>query len=244
MVSIVLFQNPITRIILVYVIQGIMLIFFSSLAYQIVRRRRQRLNLIFSGFFISMIIAFILNMIYFVINVEYEEIVIFLHFLSWFFVTFGLIFILIVNMIILESTIIFSVKRQNRYILLFGLLHFFGMLIILLVSNGVSINPQGYPVWKLQFFIYMASIVTVFEIIPIIYTMWKIYISFETKELKRRWLYYLIGSLGLIICNLYSIMISHLLNIAEFRDFIMILGVSVLLWVSLMYYGIGAKLKK
>ncbi|MFX1302668.1 MAG: hypothetical protein ACFE9X_04835 [Promethearchaeota archaeon] len=191
-----------------------------------------------------MIIAFILNMIYFVINVEYEEIVIFLHFLSWFFVTFGLIFILIVNMIILESTIIFSVKRQNRYILLFGLLHFFGMLIILLVSNGVSINPQGYPVWKLQFFIYMASIVTVFEIIPIIYTMWKIYISFETKELKRRWLYYLIGSLGLIICNLYSIMISHLLNIAEFRDFIMILGVSVLLWVSLMYYGIGAKLKK
>lgn len=221
-----------------------MLIFFSSLAYQIVRRRRQRLNLIFSGFFISMIIAFILNMIYFVINVEYEEIVIFLHFLSWFFVTFGLIFILIVNMIILESTIIFSVKRQNRYILLFGLLHFFGMLIILLVSNGVSINPQGYPVWKLQFFIYMASIVTVFEIIPIIYTMWKIYISFETKELKRRWLYYLIGSLGLIICNLYSIMISHLLNIAEFRDFIMILGVSVLLWVSLMYYGIGAKLKK
>ena len=233
------------------------MIFFSILTYQIVKRRKQRLNLIFSGFFISQSIGFIFNMSYAVISPDYEEVIIFLHFLSVFFVYFGLIFILIVNLIILESTIIFSIKRQNTYIFLYGILLFFGPLILVLLPDtldilGVDITPAGRPGWKPIFFTYMTSIITGFAIIPIIITSFKIYFSFQTKELKRKWFYYLIGSLGLIIFNLYPVYILNLLThlipdynfLALLRSILSILGISVIIWVSLMYYGIGFNLKK
>lgn len=235
-----------------------MVIFFSPLVYQILKRKRQRINLIFSGFFISMIISFIFNMIYGVINPEYGEIVIFLHFLSMFFVCFGLIFILIVNLIILESTIIFSVKRQNRYIFLYGFLIFFGMLILILIPDpsnilGVIITESGRPGWRQIFFVYVISVITGFAIIPIIITSFKIYFSFETKVLKRKWFYYLTGSLGLIIFVFYPILILNLLTgiiipennfLITLRTIVSIIGISVIIWVLMMYYGIGFKLKK
>ena len=134
-----------------YVVFGIIVIYFSILANRIIRRKRQRLNLIFSGFFISTIIGLILNMIYAgirVVTTEIDDIVVFLHFLSVFFVRFGLIFIVIVNMIILESSIIFSIKRQIRFIILYGILLFFGMLILIYPFKRVSIHNSGYAQWK------------------------------------------------------------------------------------------------
>jgi len=191
-------------------------------------------------------------MIYAIINTDY--IVIILHFLSVFFVNFGLIFIVVVNMIILESTIVFSVKRQNRYILFYGIILFIGMLILIIYPfEGVTMHSSGYLKWNPYFFIYLFSTVNCLAIIPIFYTSFKIYSKFETKELKRKWFYYLIGSLGLVIFNLYPVDILNLLTyIMEenqgfldiLRSLISVLGISVILWVSLMYYGIGSKLKK
>ncbi len=229
--------------------------YFAALSYQILKRRRQRINLIFCGFFISMIIGFIFNMSYAVISPEYEEIIIFLHFLSWFFVYFGTVFILIVHMIILESTIIYSIKRQNKYILLYGLLLFIGMLIQILIPSpliGIELTHSGRPGWTLIFFIYVILITSGFSIIPIIITSFKIYHRFETDVLKKKWSYYLIGSLGLISFNLYPIQILNLLTgivpenevLDIIRLIFVISGVSVIIWVSLMYYGIGSKLKE
>ncbi|MHA2392548.1 MAG: hypothetical protein ACXAEX_11450, partial [Promethearchaeota archaeon] len=209
------------------------------------------LNLIFSGFYISQIIGLTFNMIYVVIpDVEIVKI---LHFLSVFFVAFSLIFLVVVNLIILESTIIYSVKRQNRYILLYGIILFFGLLILILIpldllsfDDTIPIVDR-YPKWHPIFLTYYVSVYTCCAIIPIFYTSFKIYYSFETKELKRKWRYYLYGSLGLVIFNLYPISISNLLNWAGFeehRSIVSILGITVVLWVSMMYYGIGSKLKK
>ncbi len=196
-------------------------------------------------------------MIYAVISPEYKEIVIFLHFLSMFFVCFGLIFILIVNLIILESTVIFSVKRQNTYIFIYGIILFFGMLILIIVPDpleiiGVELTPTGRPGWKPIFFIYVISVITGFAIIPIVFTSFKIYYSFETKVLKKKWFYYLIGSLGLIVFVFYPVLILNLLTgiipyyifLDIIRNTVSILGISVIIWVLMMYYGIGSKLKK
>ncbi|MFX1390346.1 MAG: hypothetical protein ACFE9Z_09810 [Promethearchaeota archaeon] len=238
--------------------QGILVIFFAVLAYQILKRRRQRINLIFSGFFLCIIVGFIFNMCYAAISPVYADVIIFLHFLSIFFVYFGLIFILIVNLIILESTVIFSIKRQNRFIVLFGVILFFGMLILILIPDpldiiGVDITASGRPGWKPLFFAYMISVISGFAIIPIIYTSFKIYFRFETKALKRKWLFYLVGSLGLILCNLYPVHILNLLThilpeenlyLISLRSILSILSISVIVWALFMYYGIGAKLKK
>lgn len=250
MKKITLLDVDIVRIILVYVIQGVVVIYFSILAYQIIKRKRQRLNLIFSAFFTCVIIGNILNMIYAVLPLHLEELIEILHFLTLFFVFFAIIFIPIVNMIILESTLIYSVKRQNRHIMFYGLLLFFGMLILILLQDvfdwqvGLKIDPSGYPRWSLVFFLYVISITSSFAIIPIIYTNWRIYKSFQTKELKKKWLYYFIGSLG-VFSIAYSIMIANLLGntIPWFRLIISIFGISIIIWVHLMYYGIGSKLK-
>lgn len=241
-----------------YVVFGIIVIYFSILANRIIRRKRQRLNLIFSGFFISTIIGLILNMIYAGIRAattEIDDIVVFLHFLSVFCVRFGLIFIVVVNMIILESSIIFSIKRQNRFIILYGILLFFGMLILIYPFEMVSIQYEtGYAQWKLPFFLYVVFMETGFAIIPIFYTSFKIYSSFITVELKKKWFYYLMGSLGLAIFNLYPVDLLNLLTwifrnkneevLLISRSIVTVIGVSVILWVSLMYYGIGSKLKQ
>lgn len=249
-------QILIDRIIVIYIINPILVIFFAVLAYQILKRRKQRLNLIFSGFFFCMIIGFSFNMSYATINhIYYADLIKILHLLSWFFVFFGTVFILIVHMIILESTLIYSINRQNRYILLYGFLLLTGMLIQVLIGSplvGINLTGEGRPGWTLIFFIYVILITSGFSIIPIIITSFKIYHRFETKALKRKWFYYLIGSLGLIIFNLYPIQILNLLTgIMPYAGFLETLrvvvaasGVSVVLWVSLMYYGIGYKLKE
>ena len=229
------------------------MIYFSLIAIQLLRRRRQRLNLIFSGFFISIIIGNLLNMIYAPIPLRHETIIIILHFLTVFFLFFGIIFIIIVNMIILESTLVFSVKRQNMYILLYGCILFLGMLILALIGiifdehenplYGVVIDDNRYPKWGPIFFVYVICITSGFAIIPIISTNWKIYHSFETKALKKKWLFYLIGSLGIFSIG-YTISIANLLGDMLFRDIISIFVISIVIWGSLMYYGIGSKLKR
>jgi hypothetical protein len=243
-----LFQIDLDRIIVIYVTQGFLAIFFAVLTYQILKRRRKRLNLIFSSFFISIAIGAIFNMIYAPIPIQLELVIKVLYFCSIFFIFFGPVFILIVNFIILESTIIFSVKRQNRYIFLYSFLIFFGMLILMLIPDpdmiiGVEIESDGRPKWSLGFFIYTISILTIFTVIPIIRTSLKIYSNLETKALRKKWFYYFIGSLG-VFSWAYLLFITNLIANDILRIILSYYGISVILWVLLMYYGIGFKLKQ
>ena len=247
---ITLFIINLDRILVIYLTQGILVIFFSLLAYRILKRKRQRLNLIFSLFFICTIIGTIFNMIYAPLDpIQHEPIIKILNFFANFFVFFAPIFMVIVNFIILESTLIFSVKRQNRYIFFYGFLIFSGMLILILIPDplnilGVAITDEGRPEWGIVFFIYMVSMLTGFTFIPIFRTSLKIYNSLETKELNKKWVYYFIGTLGVFSWG-YFIFITNYFGhyFAILRSISSIYGISIIIWVCLMYYGIGFKLK-
>jgi hypothetical protein len=230
-----------------------MIIYFLSITYQILKRRRQRLNLIFAGFFICAIIGSALNITYFLMTDEL--IILILNFLTNFFFLFSAIFILTVNRIILESTIIFSVKRQDMYILFYGVLLFLGMLVLVLLGQifdpiwpikpilGLTVNPDTRaPVWGLIFLVYVILFSAISVVIPFIRTSLKIFKSFETRSLKKKWLYYFIGSLG-VFSIFYLIIIGNMLDNINFKNIISIYALTMLLWVSLMYYGIGFKLK-
>ena len=216
------------------------MIYFTLITLQILRRKRQRLNIIFSFFFITIIIANILNMVY--ATMTNETIILILNFFTNFFLCFGPIFILVVNMLILESTIIFSVKRQNRYILYYGLLLLLGMAIFYIFGE-VSVTSEFRPKFSPIFLIFILIITAALVVIPIISTSLKIFFSFEMKALKRKWIFYVIGFLGSISIA-YLVFINNYLDNDGFRLLVAIYSISVILWGYLMYYGIGFKLKK
>ncbi|MFX1258812.1 MAG: hypothetical protein ACFFAN_13205 [Promethearchaeota archaeon] len=248
--KITLYQIGLDRIVVIYVTQGIIVIFFSLLAYRILKRKKQRLNVIFSLFFICVIMGLIFNMIYAPLDpIQHEPIIKILNFFANFFIFFAPIFMVIVNFIILESTLIFSVKRQNRYIFLYGFLIFFGMLILILIPDplnilGVKITAEGRPEWGIVFFIYMVSIITGLTLIPIVRTSLKIYNNLKTNALKKKWVYYFIGSLGVFSWG-YLIFLTNFMG--HFFDILRLIssiyGISIVIWVYFMYYGIGFKLK-
>jgi hypothetical protein len=106
---------------------------------------------------------------------------------------------------------------------------------------GVKITVGGTPHWGPIFFVCMVSIVTVLTVIPVIRTSLKIYYHLETKVLKRKWLYYLIGSLG-SFSLWYMVITSNLLVNVAFTLITGVYGISVILWGALMYYGISSLL--
>ena len=237
---------------MIYVFLGILAVYFSIIAYKVLKRKKQRLNIITSGFYISVSIGFVLNMVYAAMTDRITILI--LNFLTNYFIFFGAVFLLIVNMIILESTLIYSVKRQNRYIFFYGILLFAGMLILVLLGEifdapnvpflGVKIIG-GVPKWGPIFFVYIISITTIFTFIPINYTNFKIYSRFETKALKRKWFYYLLGFLGITVI-FYLLCLYNFLDpeiYANVRSIISILASSLIIWGYMMYYGIGIKLK-
>lgn len=160
-----------------------------------------------------------------------------------FFICFGAIFVLIVNLVILESTIIFSVKKQNRIIALYGIVLLIGMLPFYLLERGWGVwIVESKPRFSPLFLGFILSFPTGFVVIPIIYTFLKIYKSFETKALKKKWLFFLIGSLGAFSVT-YLIWINNYVFDYNFRLIVGIYAISMILWGYLMYYGIGFKLK-
>ncbi|MFW9818297.1 MAG: hypothetical protein ACFFE5_01710, partial [Candidatus Thorarchaeota archaeon] len=96
-----IFQGDITRYIIIYVFLGILSIYCLIIAYKVFVRKRQRLNLVTSGFYISLSLGFFLNMIY--ARIMIDIIVLILHFLTVVFIFFSAVFLLIANKIILES---------------------------------------------------------------------------------------------------------------------------------------------
>ena len=250
-----IFQANITRIIIIYVFLGILATYCSIIAYKVLVRKRQRLNLITSGFYISLSIGFFLNMIYAII--PNHTIVVIFHFLTVFFLFFSAVFLLIANMVILESSLIYSVKRQNRYILYYGIILFAGMLLLIILGSnldqegtpfyGVQLIPYNgvyIPQWGPIFFAYMVSVMSIFTLIPINYTNFKIYFRFETKALKRKWFFYLFGFLGLTAVLYLSSIYNLLKPENPIRFIITLLLSSVIIWGYMMYYGIGIELKK
>lgn len=216
------------------------MIYFSAIVFQILRRKRKRLNIIFSSFFLCIMAAGILNIIY--VGINDVAIILSLNFLANFLVCFGPIFLYIVNMIILESTVVFPKEKQNKYIMIYGGVAFSGMLVILMLFQGVSYD-KGYPTWNIVFFIYVVSISGIFAVIPFIRTSIRIWLKFETKKLRKRWFYYLVGSIGAISIG-YMAFINNFLDDANFRFILIIYGPSNLFWGYLMYHGIGTRLRQ
>jgi len=228
----------INRIILVYGIQGLIIFFFSILVVQLFRRDRTYQTNLLVSFLISVIIGNVTNMVYAVL--ENGILIIILHLCVNFFNFFGLGFLYILNRILLDSEMVYSRNRQIKYLSIYGSVYLIGMFLIGL-NGGVTLSNFSYPVWNVYFYIFMLAIVFGFGIIPILATSIKILRRMEAKNLRRRFLQYYFGVLGMasVVLLIFTI---NFWNDNNLRTIVSIYSISTILWVWLIQRGLGRKL--
>ena len=237
----VVYQMDLARIIQVYVVQVIIAAFFIFLAYKILKRGKKRLNVTFSCLYIFVALGLIVNCIY--APMTDESVVLILNFVTNVFVVFGIIFLTIFNLILLYSEKVITKKKEIIIISIHGALLLLS--IVFLPSGGITINESTNwkPVFNLPFFIYLMVIITVMGVIPALFTSYKVYLEFDDNQLKKKWLFFVIGLIGLYIYT-YAAFTANFLNIPTFRLILSIFGLTVVLWLYLLYYGVGRQLEE
>ena len=200
-----------TRFITIYIVQGIVFVFFIFLAYQILKRDTKRLNLIFAGFYLTIAAGLVVNFIYGPItdlNTVYL-----LNFITNFLLFYASIFLMIFNLILLKSEKVITAGKQYLILLVYGVML---ALMILFPTNNSDIGimiatPQASPWWSIPFFLYVVAVMTVICVIPNLVLSFQILKKFEDEQLKKKWKRYIIGMIFLYIFT-YGIMISNMLN--------------------------------
>ena len=118
-------------------------------------------------------------------------------------------------------------------------------MILAFIPDGFVINEttDWKPKYSLTFFIYAIVIVSVFGILPILYSSIEIYKEIEDQNIKKRWKLYIIG-LSIYFVVFYLTSLSNYLNIQIFRNFVSILSLSLFAAIILIYLGVGRQLSK
>ncbi|MFX0001569.1 MAG: hypothetical protein ACFE9Q_14940 [Candidatus Hodarchaeota archaeon] len=246
----VLYQLPLEdpmRVITIYGAQGIVFAWFLYLAYRILKRDRKRLNLIFSGFYLSVVVGTFFNFIYG--PIANEQIVLILNFVTNFGAFYAPIFFIVFNLILLKSEKVITPIKQLIIFIAYGI-YLFCMIFFVLAGEGwgVSLNAftEWKPVWHLPFFLYVFLGVTIFAIVPLLYLSFQIYNKFEDEQLKKKWKFFIIGVIALI-GFMYAIFFANFLG-QEYpiiRTLIVPIGLVLnLIGGYLNYLGVGRQLEK
>lgn len=230
-----------TRILTVFVAQGLVFAFFLFLAIKILKRDTKRLNIIFSAFYISALIGSFINFIY-VFLTDIPTILI-LNFITNFCIFYSPIFLLVFNLILLKSEKVITTSKQLIILIVYGIAMFCMIIFLFTPTPGVTLNVTLSPVWSIEFFIYVLIVESVL-IIPLLYLSFQIYRKFEDVNLKKKWKFFIFGLCTLIIF-MYGIFVSNTLDEATFR--MIISGIGVILGLAggyLMYFGVGRQIEK
>ncbi|TXT67707.1 MAG: conserved membrane protein of unknown function [Promethearchaeota archaeon] len=236
----VLYQIDFGRILQVFVVQGIIAIFFIYLIFQILKRNRKKINVLFALSYVFVLIGLVNNMIY--AFIRDSDVLVAMNFITNFSITFALIFLMIFNLILLYSEKKITTPKQTIIILLYGGILF--LQILFLPYNGIIVNEETNwrSLWSLPYYLYIILVISVGAVIPTIYLSVRIYFDMEDEALQKRWLYFIIGAIGLFI-YMYGIFTTDLFVNQLFRLIWTLISLSIVIWVYLMYYGVGRELE-
>jgi hypothetical protein len=232
-------QIDISRIFLVFVIDMIMVVFFVGLGWSILKRRKSRLNATFSGFYISIALGLLINAAYVIINEIFksEPLALLLYYVSAFLIFYGPIFMLATNRILILSEAVYTSKSELKLLVIYAFA--LGFMVLFYFIDGIEFNASTNwrPVWSLPYLIYLVIVVSAFAIIPTIISSFKILNVMKDKIMKRRWIWLMIGLLGLYI-YLYLAFLTFYLNSDFLRMISSLYAITVILWVWLIYKGV------
>jgi hypothetical protein len=234
----ILYQLDLPRFLQVYIVQGVVGIIWGYIAYRILKRGKKRLNLILVSFYFTGIMGIFLNFIYAPLTNEFW--VYLLNFFTNFCFFVAPIFLVVFEIVLLKSNVLFGVKKQLFIVIGYGIL----LCGIIFIPGGVTIsqNTDWKPVWSITYFIYAVVVTSVFGTIPSLYFGLKIYKKFENYELRKRWILFIGGVIAIYIFT-YGTFLSNTLNSDLFRSIWSV--VALTLTISgpiLLYYGVGKQI--
>lgn len=230
-----------TRIVIVYIVQGLVFLICCFLAYKTIKRDRKRLNLIFGLFYICIAFGLFINFIY--APFDDAPFVLYLNFITNYSLFLCPIFILIFNLILLKSEKVITPKKQLIIMIIYGAIIFGTFFLLFGVNTGVEIGaaPKYSPHWFLPFYLY-AMIAFNLAWMAVLYLALQIYKKFEDEQLKKKWKFWVIGIIELLLFGDGNFTMN-LLNIDMLRTLWGIIGVILVITGSyLLYYGVGKQL--
>lgn len=207
-------QNNLLRYFLVLIIQPILSFVFFTLTYKLLKRKHNRFTINLSLFYILMGTGLLLNILY-VIIVTFLKIELLLYFI-YIILSFSILFAYIFLPLFIFQLIkpFFKLKNYLISIIIYGVLC--GLLF--LIPGGIIINEDTN--WIPQYNIFLSLITILFFtstiLIPSILMIFKIYRSFEDKFLKKKFSYFFIGLICLII-SFYGLVIYNTWHNSIFR---------------------------
>jgi len=244
----VLFQYDIVRILQVYLVQGIVFLFFVSLSIIILKRDRKRLNKIFSGFYILISLGLLFNFIYTPMRGNDLAMVIeILNFITNYCLLLGPIFLVVFQLVLLKSEKIITKKKQLVIIISYSIVLLSLIGFMFGEETGVDITgPNWVPIYHLPIFIYLVVVHSISSTIPTIFLSTMIYKKLENSEIRKKWRFFMIGihSLNIFMYGTYT---SYILEVVlyGFRFVWSIVGlVLVVTGGYLVFYGVGRQLRK
>ena len=242
------FPYDIVRILQVYLVQGLVFLFFVYLSILILKRDKKRLNRIFSGFYILVSIGLLFNFIYTPLRSDDLVLVIeILNFITNYCLLLGPIFLVIFQLILLKSEKIITEKKQ--LIIIFSYSVFLLSMIGFMFGEetGVDITgPNWVPIYHLPIYIYLVVVHSISSTIPTIYLSTIIYKKLEDPTIRNKWRFFMVGihSLNIFMYGTYS---SYILEVIlpGFRFGWSIVGLILVVTGGYMvFYGVGRQLGK
>jgi len=225
-----------SRFIQVYLVQGLVGLFYLFIGYKIIRREKRGINFILSTFYFTVVIGVILNIIY--VNIFNETVALVLHFITYYLFCLSLIFLFIFVLILLKSDKIITLKKQIAIFTIFALL----LIVLWYIPEGIRLNEVSWkPEWSWPFFTYSIVICSSIAIGPTIYVSFKIYRSFQKDILKKKWIYFLVGIFGYFFLY-YGTTLSNTIADPTFRLIWSIMSLPALISIYFIYHGVAKQL--
>lgn len=225
------------RLIFIFLFYPFIAIFFLILIYKVLKRKRNRLSITLSMFFIIEDAGLILNFVYLLIEINKEEIILYLlYFSSSIFVLFAPIFILVFINLLLKI----DFTNKNYFIIIF--FYAIGCILVHFIPRGITFSEDWTPIYSLTFFIVILIFITLVIVVPTIFYSIRLLHKFTDRDLKKRIKMFLLG-ITEILFLLYGVVLFNTWQEPIFKYIYSIFVIFLLISSGLLiYYGIAKTL--
>ena len=228
-----------TRIFGIFIIQPIVILIFIYIVIRILKRNRNLLTITLSAFYILSAAGFVVN-IFFIMGIllfgDLTLILSILYYISSFLVIFSPIFLVV---------FLFLIKQQDfsskSYILLTSFYGLGCLLILLLIPEGIGFRGDWIPEYSWPFLIIFYIFFSLIIVIPTIYLLTKLLLTFQDRDLRKKFFIFLIGVISMLI-SIYGLVLFNTWYDQTFRVIWSFVSLIVIPAGFLIYNGIGQNL--